>query len=349
VIARATGAFVLVLVLLAYFLGDFNSNRDLLVAGAVAAVVAVLVAIWLRPGKRREGDPGMFDERATRRAVRRGVIRTAFVAIVWVVAASFLLSIASWLWQARGDRRDHFAEVAGYGFFAAHPGFRWSGPGSCCNVDLRWIELMLTLDPKVASPLAQASELKLRLDLRGRLRDRPYQTSLPKTGLDAAPFSPPGKVSLRKTLDSLPSSVVATAIVELRRPVDVSSVYELLARHHITYPDSRTVAVYLQPLHAQLTGSTSGTFADERVSWPNPAVAGFQSWVKRLRKSDNQVLDGLGLPSVSVLRSIAERPKIYGFVLDHASPRQLLRFLADPQVSMIRVGDIAYNLSRQPA
>jgi hypothetical protein len=345
-IARATGAFVVVLALLGYLLGDFNSDRDLLVAAAVAAVVAVLVAIWLRPGKPGEGEPGIFDERATRRAVRRGVIRTAFVAVVWVVAVSILLNIASGLWQTRGDRRDHFAEVAGYGFFAAHPGFRWTGRGSCCNTDLRWSELLLTLDPKVASPLQQTSELKLRLDLRGRLRDPPYQTSLPKTGLDAASFSP-DKPSLRKTLDSLPASVVATAIVELRRPLDVSALYELLARHHVTYPDSGGVAVYLQSRNATITGSTSGTFADERVSWPDPAIAGFQSWVKRLHESDNQVLDGVGLPSLSVLRRIAERPKIYGLVLDHASPGRLLQFLADPRVSMVRVGDVAYNLFAQ--
>ena len=78
---------MLVFVLLGYLFGNFNSDRDLLVAAAIAAVVAVLIAIWLRPGKHGEGEPGMFDERATRRAVRRGVIRTAFVAVVWVVAA----------------------------------------------------------------------------------------------------------------------------------------------------------------------------------------------------------------------------------------------------------------------
>ncbi|MDX6413004.1 MAG: hypothetical protein QOH23_414 [Gaiellaceae bacterium] len=345
-IARATGAFVLVFVLLGYLFGNFNSDRDLLVAAAIAALVAVLIAIWLRPGKHGEGEPGLFDERATRRAVRRGVIRTAFVAVVWVVAASIFLTIASGLWQSRGDRRDHFAEVAGYGFFAAHPGFRWTGRGSCCNTDLRWSELLLTLDPKVASPIAQTSELKLRLDLRGRLRDPPYQVSLPKTGLDAVSSSP-DKASLRKRLDALPASVVATAIVELRRPLDVSTVYELLARHQITYPDSGGVAVYLQSMNATIVRGPSGTFADERVSWPNPAVAGFQSWVKHLHGSDNNVLDGVGLPSVSVLRHIAERPKIYGFVLDHAPPRRLIQFLADPRVSMVRVGDAAFNLPGQ--
>jgi hypothetical protein len=345
--ARATGAFVLVLALLGFFLGDFNNNRDILVACAVAAAVAVVVAIWLRPGTHGESAHGVFDERATRRAVRRGVIRTAFAAVVWVVAASILLTIASWVWQARDGRRDHFGEVAGYGFFAAHPGFRWSGPGSCCNVDLRSLELLLTLDPKVASSLSQSSELKLRLDLRGRLKDPPYQTRLPKTGIDVASSSPPAR--LRKALASLPSSVVATAIVELRRPLDVSAVYALLADHGITYPDSERVSIYLQPRDVQITGNLTDSFADERVSWPNPAVAGFQAWVKRLHRSDNPVLDGLGLPPVDVLRRIAEQPKIYGFVLDQASPSQLLRFLVEPDVSTIRVGDIAYNIARQSA
>jgi hypothetical protein len=124
----------------------------------------------------------------------------------------------------------------------------------------------------------------------------------------------------------------------------VSAVYDLLARHQITYPDSGGVAVYLQSMNATITRGPSGTFADERVSWPNPAVAGFQSWVKHLRESDNNVLDGVGMPSVSVLRRIAERPKIYGFVLDHAPPRRLIQFLADPRVSMVRGGDVAFNL-----
>src|SRR4051812_42258312 len=115
--ARATGAFFVTFIAISYLLGDFRSSSAFLIALLVSAVIATAVAWWLRPeSERNDVDPGVFDERATRRAVRRGVARTALVALVWVGLGLFALSIASAAWQQRGDRASHFGLVAGYGF-----------------------------------------------------------------------------------------------------------------------------------------------------------------------------------------------------------------------------------------
>jgi hypothetical protein len=341
VTARTAGAFLVALIAIGYLFGSFDGGLDFLIAVLVSAGFAALVELWLQRGERRDAiAPGDFDERATKRAVRRGVVRTAFTAVVWVALALIGLSIVSSIWQTRGDRGDHFADVVGYGFLAARPGFGGSTPAGCCNTSLRTLEAWLTVDPKTAGPLEQSLQLWFELDLRGRLEEEVF-SDLPPTGVDAAlaSFEPSGG-----SLADLPDGVVATAVVELRRPLDVSRFHQLLARHGIGAFETRDVAVYLQPYEPSSFDST-GDWPDQRVSWPNPAVAGFQSWVKMLRASDDKVLDRLGLPHVPELERIAATPRIHGFVLDQATPTRLRTFAADLSVKWVAVGDVAFNLS----
>ena len=339
--ARAVGAFLVAMIAIGYLLGSFDGGLDLVLAALASAAFAVLVELWLRRGERRDAlAPGDFDERATRRAVRRGVVRTAFTAVVWVALTLTGLSIVSSIWQTRGDREEHFANVVRHGFVAARPGFEGAGPASCCNAGLRSLEAGLSVDPKTAGPLEQSLFLWFELDLRGRLGHEVF-SDLPPTGVDAAHESlePPAGA-----LDELPNGVVATAVVELARPLDVASFHRLLARGGIGRFDTRNVAVYLQQRQPS-SPRTFGGWYDERVSWPNPAIAGFQAWVKTLRASDDEVLDRLGLPPVGELRRIAETPRIHGFVLDQATPARLRAFEADSAVESVAVGDVAFNLA----
>ena len=336
--ARAVGAFLVAMVVIGYLFGSFDGGRDLLIAALVSAAFAALVELWLRRGERAEARaPGDFDERATKRAVRRGVVRTAFTAVVWVVLVLIGLSFLSSVWQRRGDREKHFANVVGYGFLAGRPGFSGHPPAGCCNTGFRTITAWLSVDPKTASPLDQSQELSFDLDLRGRLDDDVF-SDLPPTGVDAALAAGP-----TQALGDLPDGVVATAVVELRQPLDPSRFWKLLVRHGIDEFDAETLAVYLQPYARDPTHLDR--FLDERVSWPNPGVAGFQAWVKSLRTSDDDLLDGLGLPPVRELERIAATPRIYGFVLDKVTPARLRDFAADPAVEWIAVGDVAFNLS----
>ena len=337
--ARAIGAFLVALIAIGYLFGSFEGGLDFLIAVLVSATFAVLVELWLRRGERRDAvAPGDFDERATKRAVRRGVVRTAFTAVVWVALTLIGVGIVSSLWQTRGDRGEHFASVVGYGFFAARPGFTGHPPASCCSTGLRTLEVGLTADPKIASPLEQPVQLSFELDLRGRLGHEVF-SELPPTGVDAALGA---SEPIGSNLADLPDGVDATAVVEFRRPLDVARFHQLLARRGMGGFEAENVAVYLQP-YERTSFETFGNWYDERVSWPNPAVAGFQSWVKTLRASDDEVLDRLGLPPVRELGRIAAAPQIYGFVLDQAPPARLRAFAADPAVKWLAVGDVAFN------
>ena len=338
--ARAVGAFIVAMIAIGYLFGSFDGGRDLLIAALVSAALAALVELWLRRGERGDAlAPADFDERATKRAVRRGVVRTAFTSVVWVVLTLIGVGILSSIWQTRGDRGEHFADVVGWGFLAARPGFGGHPPAGCCNTELRTITAWLEVDPKTASPLEQSEQLSFELDLRGRLGDEVF-SDLPPTGVDAALASAPS----RSRLDDLPDGVVATAVVELRRPLSPAQFWALLERHGSDGfgLDTLRFAVYLQP-YGRFAHSDG--WLDERVSWPDPGVAGFQAWVKTLRASDDEVLDRLGLPPLRELVRIAAAPQIYGFVLDQATPRRLRTFAADPAVRWVAVGDVAFNLS----
>lgn len=336
--AWTVGAFIVALVVIGYLFGSFDGGLDFLVATLVAAGVAVLVGRWLRGGAAAETDPGAFDERATKRAVRRGIARTALTAVVWVVLALIAADIVSSAWQTRGDRPEHFGDVVRHGFFVSHPGFRRPHSWGCCNTYFRTVSTMFTTEPKTASPISQPVELDFELDLRGRLDDR--DLNLPVTGLDAA--TPASEREMAK-LDRLPDAV-ATATAELRRPLNITEFYALLDRNRIDSSFDRSVAVYLQSQHIG-GGMNSGRYFDNRVSWPTPALAGFQAWVKSLRGSDDDVLDPLGVPSKDELERIAADPQIYGFVLDQATPAVLRAVAVDPAVRDVSVGDVAVNLA----
>jgi len=338
---RAVGAFLVTFFALTYLFGESEgTGAYLLVVTLVSAAVAAGAAWWLRPGTRsRSVDAGAFDERATRRAVRRGVARTALVAVVWAFLGLFVLGIASGAWQTRGDRDGHFADVAGYGFFVSHPGFHIeNGRPSCCTRGLRWIGVQIQAAPRTADPLASRLDKTLKLDLRNRLEGGPLASrDVPRTGVDIA--SPTTSAKLAQ----LPSSVVATAVVELRKGQPIASFYRLLGRHGFLSPyASPDVAVFLQPAN---TIPGPGPFSSI-VSWPNPNIAQFQAWVKTLRASDDGVLEDLQVPPVATLRRIAQTPRVYGCVLDRATPKELQGLMRDPAVKELRLGDVAFEAGR---
>ena len=337
--ARSTGAFLVTLVALGYLLGDLEGTRDLLIVLLISAGVGVATGYWLERDEAK-APPDVFDERATRRAVRRGVVRTALTAVVWAALGWIGVSVVTGIWQMRGDRSDRFQTIARYGFNVANPGFRPAEVRGCCAPGLRSIELELRAEPRTASTLATPATVPLSLDLRGRLED---VVDLPTTPVDVAASGAAPKPELRRLLDRLPEPLVATAVVELADSAKPPAFYALLARHGVVYPDSDDVPVYLQP-HDPLRSLPEGHYFDDRVSWSTPALAGFQHWVKQLRGDDDRLLDGLQLPPTRVLREIAADPRIFGFVLERATPTQLRRLLADPAIKTLSIGDVAFDL-----
>src|SRR5688572_30000878 len=70
-----------------------------------------------------------FDERSTRWAVRRAILRTAATAVVGVLVVLAVLGVASTAWSARG--KDRMLFIMGRAYQAANPGYlvNFYGPG----------------------------------------------------------------------------------------------------------------------------------------------------------------------------------------------------------------------------
>ena len=342
-IERALGAFLVSLTAIGFLLGSFEGGRDLLVAAAVSALIAVVVVLWLRHSE-RQVEEGYFDEHATRRAVRRGVIRTALAAVVPLFVMTVIVSTASRFWQTRGGRDDRFQHVAGYGFFAAHAGFRPTGLlGDRTSADFRSLELPLEAIPRSATPLVEPHTFRLRLDLLGRLNEAELY-DLPTSGVDVALARRPLTRAELDAFDRLSSFAVASAAVELREPLAVTDLQELLSRYRLLDLDGDRVGIHLEARDE--AGRRSGFGFTRRVGWPNPFVAQFQAWAKELRDEDDPALADLGLPSSDELRELAADPRVYGFVLDAATPSQLRGLRSEPAVSAISVGDVSFDLGR---
>src|SRR4051812_6679256 len=199
-------------------LGESGTTTEFAVNLGISMAVGIAVGLWLGRDRRRSASAvGVFDERATRRSVRRGIVRTALVAVVWLFIGAVALSFVSALWQERGSREDHLQLVLTSGVAASLPGWETQGSG-CCNAGLRSLAFFVSGTPIIASPLAQPRDFRLQVNLRGRLTDQAWINSLPSTGVDAA-FSSSSLASpreLRAKLGTLPAGLVATTVVELR-------------------------------------------------------------------------------------------------------------------------------------
>lgn len=64
-----------------------------------------------------------FDPKATRRAVRRGVARTAITVLAALLVLVLAATVGSGLIQRRGDREQHMTDVLGTAFKIYNPGY----------------------------------------------------------------------------------------------------------------------------------------------------------------------------------------------------------------------------------
>jgi hypothetical protein len=303
-----------------------------------------------------------FDERAARRAIRRGIIRTAFSALLLAFVALICLEIVSHFWQTRGDREERFQAVAGLGFLVANPG--WQGePSGCCNSDLTSIELALDIWPQGASPTGERTRAWLRLNLLGRVEIDSIPV-LPDTAVDEAlSRGSASKEATRELLSQLPEPVRALAIVELAEPMDAPEFAEFLQAHGVPSGEpelNNSPPVFLEAPY----GFDPGLGHVTRLSWPNPQIARdatgieearlpqadpltqFQSWADMLRDDDDGNLERLSLPPADYIKRLAEDPSVHGFLLERATIERLERLLDDPKVRSVNVADVAFDLGQ---
>jgi hypothetical protein len=305
-----------------------------------------------------------FDSRAARRAIWRGVMRTALTAVFVVFFAYVVLTLISGVWQRRGDREERFQTVAGLGFLVAHPDWRGE-PSGCCNVDLTSLELSLDVQPQTANALGPTTRAWLRLNILGRIVIDSIPV-LPQTPIEQAlSGSRPSKARTRRLLEKLPEPMRASAVVELATPLTAADFADLLARGHVptSTPGLRnSPPIFLEspypPFHIGGPDPELGPL--RKLAWPNPTIASataadgdlapadpltqFKAWAAKLDDGDNRNLGRLGLPPASRIKTLAADAKVHGFILTKASVKTLRALLDDPGTRSVKIADVAFDL-----
>ena len=279
-----------------------------------------------------------FDERTTRRAVWRGIARTALVAAASLFLGLVLLKVVTGVAQRGGDRDDRFELVVGRGLGVANPDYSVS-PSGCCNTDLTGMELWLEAVPRTASPVASRLELRPRMGLLGNV-DPISVAQLPDTPVrQALNGVRPSKEATRRLVADLPRRVLAVLVVELDRSADASALARLRTRHDLP---PFGVPIFLQSPY-QPPEQFSGR-PERPLAWPEPSIENFQAWARALRGGDDETLEWLFLPPADRIREVADEGRVHALVVERASVAQIERFLADPAVRSVRIADVEFAL-----
>ena len=307
---------------------------------------------WTPADADEEPEFPAFDERAARRAIRRGVIRTAFAAALCLALAAFLVLIVATGWQRRGDRDDRFARVYADAFLVAHPDYDGER-GGCCNSSLTTIQLILDVRPRTPAPVRSTHQAWLKLNLLGRIAIDSIPV-LPETPVGLALLDGPAtRGETRALLRRLPTQMLASAVVALAAPVDERGLRVLLRRHGVFVPPdprfARGVAIFLEPPYPDAPPMGEDRFWQRwPLAWPRPSVEGFREWALRLDSDDDGNLQRLQLPPAHVIQEVADRGVIYGFVLDRVPLERVAGLLVDPAVRSVTVADVAFDLGVEP-
>ncbi|MDF2710110.1 MAG: hypothetical protein K0R62_5762 [Nonomuraea muscovyensis] len=296
-----------------------------------------------------------FDPKVTRRAVRRGVFRTA--SVVLAVLLTLLLAAGGLsLVQKRGERDQRMTDVLGTAFSIYNPAYEVQVE-SCC--DLTPVSMGFTVTASQIRAVGGftgtgGSTHTITQNFFGRVGRLPLgnyagttlSRNLADVGTDLQP-----KEDIRKVLARLPEGLSALAVIEFAEPA----------------PPDRLIAFTrdfeLCPqkvVYERRPGSNPITWGMTTWAWaPRPEgettcadqlkndLAGFRGWLGLLRDHDDANLRHFDL-SLARLRKAANDGLAYAVVENLVSVKELRKVIEDPRVRTVRLADVAFDLQRPP-
>lgn len=291
-----------------------------------------------------DGQFPTIDDRAVRRAMRRGVLRTGLVAAVGLtVLAMLVVATAAVISTVRGPR---FHLIAVNGMVVAHPEYEIWQDGSCCASGPLFGLTNLGLVNQVRLGLRPLGSL----DHSGTISVTVEQSAGGDlhTNLDAGPTplgdalarGRPSTASTAQFLRELPEPTVVSALIELNRPVDEPAFLQFFDRSvPVTAVSYRSVTVFAVDPY--------GPRSTNPVSWHSPGLDELRAWAGQLGAADDGNLAAIGLPPAAEIQRIAADGEIHAFVVPRMPLALARALLDDPSVRSLNVLDVAFDPARQ--
>lgn len=286
----------------------------------------------------------VIDDRAVRRAMRRGVVRTGLVAALGLtVLALLVVATSAVISTVRGP---HFHLVAVNGMVVAHPEYDIWQDGSCCaagpllgltNLGLS-SQVRLGLRPLGSLNYPGTSYVIVEQHAGGELRTDLDQVPTPLG--DALSRGRPSSASTEEFLRGLPEPTVVSALIEFDQPADEAAAQAFFDREiPVTEIPYRAVTVFaVNPYEQRSTNP---------VSWRSQDLTELRTWADQLGPGDDEGLAAIGLPPAAELQRIAEAGQIHAFVVPRMPLTLARALLDDPAVRSLQVLDVAFDPARQ--
>ncbi|MGI5154598.1 hypothetical protein [Microbispora sp. CA-102843] len=301
-----------------------------------------------------------FDPKATRRAVRRGVARTAITVLAALLVLVLAATVGSSVVQRRGDREQRMTDVLGTALKIYNPGYD-------IEVRDRGATTPLSMSFTVAARPMRAvggfvegyggAEHVVTQDFFGRVGRLPLgnyaNTNLSRALINVGTGNQP-KEDSRKVLARLPEGLNALAVVEFAKPLTTDELVAFTARHK-SYAEK--VVFERRPRSIPITwgGPTMWDRApmpgggEDHAIEPDETIkldlANFRRWVGILEDHDDDNLHDFDL-SLARLRKAANDGLAYAYVDSLATIGELRKIIEDPLVQTVRVADVTYDLER---
>lgn len=295
-----------------------------------------------------------FDPKATRRSVRRGVLRTASVVVAVLVVLALAATLGSAAVQLRGDRETRMTDVLGTAFKIYNPGYQVAVQESGQTTPLTMSFTVTAAEVRATGGFRSGSggTYTVTQDFFGRVGRLPlgnYANTTLSTMLANVGTTLQRKEDIRKVLARLPEGLNALAVVEFAKPLTTEQLVGF-GREFGTCPDK--VVYERRPGSIPITwDSTTWDRAPLReggttcYETPTEYLEDLRAWVGLLRDHDDANLRHFDL-SLARLRKAADEGLAYAYVDSIATVEDLRKLIEDPRVRTVRLADVAFDLER---
>ncbi|MFI6293064.1 hypothetical protein ACIBEJ_15855 [Nonomuraea sp. NPDC050790] len=297
-----------------------------------------------------------FDPRTTRKAVRRGLLKTASIVLAGLVALALVLVVAPIMFQKAGGRADRMENVFGTAFKIYNPAYRIVDE-ECCEVT-PWAMSMTVRASQIRAyggfSGSAAVPYSITQNLFGTLGHLPLgnegNTTLTTALSMVGHKGPVDKAKTRELLDGLPKRLRALATVEFTAPLTAEQLVAFGRRYNacperIVYearPGSVPITFEAGMWSRSNVMPKSGMCHDVT---PTANLAEFRAWDKILQNSDASMLRDFDL-TLERVRKAAKDGLAHAYIDTGARIDELRKLLDDPQVRAVRLVDATFDLAR---